>query len=94
VTGKLNGATGIQSVTLAYTFKAKTVYYLAFSYGTSASPAALAHATQTGANTDVQFPFGATPPNALFGIKAASHPIPTSITTPAAGASVILYGIK
>jgi hypothetical protein len=69
------------SVTLPYAFNAYTVYYVAFSCGAVGGTAAsLAMATFSGANTNIMWPFGGTPPNAVTGIKAATHPLVTTTT--------------
>lgn len=93
--GKLNGATGWVSVPLAYTLKARTVYYIAMSVGTIGGTAAsLALTLHTGSNTNFSQPFGALYPNVVAGIKATSHPLPASIASPSFGATPFLLGLK
>lgn len=91
-TGKLNG-TGVKSVTFTapVALDAGTVYYAAFSSGTQGGTAGnVLRAAWSGSLAQL---FAATTPQSEAFLKATSHPLPTSISTPTATTSAIVLAL-
>jgi hypothetical protein len=76
-TGKLNGAGGIQTVTVAWTLAAGTVYYAAF----AANSTATLNSVQINANNAAAL-FGASAPQAEFMFLNSAYPLAAGPITP------------